>query len=202
MGFLDDLPAPEPAPPRRQHPWEPPDAEFPGNVPLDTSCSGGPTRSPWRSPARYASPEKPTTPASNGNPADVIHRQDLTCDADPLSARPVPGFGHPVACPAPGGLAELPGQLALGQRPARLEAGAVGGHRGGVDIPVRASSVTGPGEPEDWSAIWSAWPAAFQPGPPTWSAPVIPCAGGGLSAPQGVRPATGPIRLPGPASGS
>src|SRR6266566_2352427 len=37
-------------------------------------------------------PEKPTTPGSNGNPADVIHRQDLTCDADPLSARPVPGF--------------------------------------------------------------------------------------------------------------
>jgi len=58
MGFLDDLPAPEPAPPRRQHPWEPPDAEFPGNVPLDTSCSGGPTRSRWRSQARYASPRE------------------------------------------------------------------------------------------------------------------------------------------------
>ena len=40
MGFLDDLPAPEPAPPRRQHPWEPPDAEFPGNVPLDTLLLG------------------------------------------------------------------------------------------------------------------------------------------------------------------
>lgn len=46
-------------------------------------------------------------------------------------------FGHPVTCPAPGGDAELPGQLALGQRCARLDAGAVGGYRGGVD--VRAS---------------------------------------------------------------
>lgn len=36
MGFFDDLPAPEPAPPRRHHPWEPPEAEFPGIVPVDT----------------------------------------------------------------------------------------------------------------------------------------------------------------------
>ena len=45
-------------------------------------------------------PEKPTTPASNGNPADVIHRQDLTYDADPLSARPVPGSAglRPSGC--------------------------------------------------------------------------------------------------------
>ena len=35
MGFFDDLPAPEPAPPRRHHPWEPPEAEFPGIVPID-----------------------------------------------------------------------------------------------------------------------------------------------------------------------
>lgn len=86
-------------------------------------------------------PERPTTPASNGNPADVIYRQDLTtmptCSALGR-CRALPGFGHPVACPAPGGLAELPGQLALGQGPARLEAGAVGGHRGGVDVAVRA----------------------------------------------------------------
>jgi hypothetical protein len=36
MGFFDDLPAAEPAPPRRHHPWEPPEAEFPGIVPIDT----------------------------------------------------------------------------------------------------------------------------------------------------------------------
>lgn len=36
MGFFDDLPTPEPAPPRRHHPWEPPEAEFPGIVPIDT----------------------------------------------------------------------------------------------------------------------------------------------------------------------
>jgi hypothetical protein len=35
MGFFDDLPAPEPAPPRRHHPWEPPEAELPGIVPID-----------------------------------------------------------------------------------------------------------------------------------------------------------------------
>jgi hypothetical protein len=36
MGFFDDLPAPEPEPPRRHHPWEPPDAELPGIVWTDT----------------------------------------------------------------------------------------------------------------------------------------------------------------------
>jgi hypothetical protein len=36
MGFFDDLPAPEPAPPRRHQPWEPPEAELPGIVPIDT----------------------------------------------------------------------------------------------------------------------------------------------------------------------
>jgi hypothetical protein len=36
MGFFDDLPPPEPAPPRRHHPWEPPEAELPGIVPIDT----------------------------------------------------------------------------------------------------------------------------------------------------------------------
>jgi hypothetical protein len=40
MGFFDDLPAPEPAPPRRHHPWEPPEAEFPGIVPVDTLVIG------------------------------------------------------------------------------------------------------------------------------------------------------------------
>ncbi len=36
MGFFDDLPQPEAAPPRRHRPWEPPEAELPGIVPLDT----------------------------------------------------------------------------------------------------------------------------------------------------------------------
>src|SRR5207247_10281056 len=36
MGFFDDLLAPEPAPPRKHHPWEPPEAELPGIVPIDT----------------------------------------------------------------------------------------------------------------------------------------------------------------------
>jgi hypothetical protein len=40
MGFFDDLPAPELAPPRRHHPWEPPEAEFPGIVPVDTLLLG------------------------------------------------------------------------------------------------------------------------------------------------------------------
>jgi hypothetical protein len=40
MAFFDDLPAPEPAPPRRHHPWEPPETEFPGIVPLDTLVIG------------------------------------------------------------------------------------------------------------------------------------------------------------------
>ncbi|SRR6266568_1352529 len=40
MGFFDDLPAPAPAPPRRHHPWGPPEAEFPGIVPIDTLLLG------------------------------------------------------------------------------------------------------------------------------------------------------------------
>jgi hypothetical protein len=40
MGFFDDLPVPAPAPPRTHHPWEPPEAEFPGIVPIDTLLLG------------------------------------------------------------------------------------------------------------------------------------------------------------------
>jgi hypothetical protein len=41
MGFFDDVPAPEPAAPlRRHHPWEPPEGEFPGIVPIDTLVLG------------------------------------------------------------------------------------------------------------------------------------------------------------------
>jgi hypothetical protein len=41
MGFFDDMPAPEPEPPWRQHhPWDPPEAEFPGIVPIDTLLLG------------------------------------------------------------------------------------------------------------------------------------------------------------------
>jgi len=36
MGFFDDLPAAAPAPPRRHHPWEPPEAEFPGIAAIDS----------------------------------------------------------------------------------------------------------------------------------------------------------------------
>jgi len=36
MGFFDDLPIPEPEPHRPHHPWEPPEAELPGIVPIDT----------------------------------------------------------------------------------------------------------------------------------------------------------------------
>jgi hypothetical protein len=36
MGFFDELPAPEPEPVRRHHPWDPPEAEFPGIVAMDT----------------------------------------------------------------------------------------------------------------------------------------------------------------------
>jgi hypothetical protein len=32
MGFFDDLPVAEPASPHRHHPWEPPEADFPGIV--------------------------------------------------------------------------------------------------------------------------------------------------------------------------
>lgn len=40
MGFFDDLPAPEPAPAHRHYRWEPPEAEFPGIVPIGTLLLG------------------------------------------------------------------------------------------------------------------------------------------------------------------
>ncbi len=40
MSFFDDLPATEPEPPRRHHPWEPPEAELPGIVRIDTLVLG------------------------------------------------------------------------------------------------------------------------------------------------------------------
>ena len=40
MGFFDDLPADEPEPPRRHHPWEPPEAEFAGVVPAGALLLG------------------------------------------------------------------------------------------------------------------------------------------------------------------
>lgn len=36
MGFFAELPAAEPEPPRRHHPWEPPEADLPGIVRIDT----------------------------------------------------------------------------------------------------------------------------------------------------------------------
>ncbi len=107
------------------------------------------------------------------------------------------GLGHPVTCPTPGGLAELSSQLALGQRSARLYAGTVGGHRGGVDVAVPVGSSQQPWEP----GTWSAWSAAFQPGPLAWPVPAIPDMGSGPSAPPGVWPVSCLIRFPGPASG-
>ena len=40
MGFFDDAPAPEPEPLRPHHPWDLPEAEFPGVVPLNTIVLG------------------------------------------------------------------------------------------------------------------------------------------------------------------
>src|SRR5208282_1814406 len=36
MGFFDDMPASEPEPVHRHHPWDPPEADFPGIVQMDT----------------------------------------------------------------------------------------------------------------------------------------------------------------------
>lgn len=40
MAFFDELPAPEPEPPRRRQPWDPPETEFPGVVPGSTLLLG------------------------------------------------------------------------------------------------------------------------------------------------------------------
>jgi hypothetical protein len=56
----------------------------------------------------------------------------------------LPGFGHPAARPAAGGLAKHLRELALGDRLAVLDAGAVGRHCGGLDVAVRADSSHSP----------------------------------------------------------
>ena len=43
MGFFYELPAVEPEPQHQHHPWDPPDADFPGIVPIDTSLLLGRT---------------------------------------------------------------------------------------------------------------------------------------------------------------
>jgi hypothetical protein len=40
MGFFDDLPAPRPVPLHRHHPWDPPEGELPGIVPIETLLLG------------------------------------------------------------------------------------------------------------------------------------------------------------------
>jgi hypothetical protein len=40
MGFFDELPAAEPEPPRSHRPWDPPNAEIPGIVPIQTLMIG------------------------------------------------------------------------------------------------------------------------------------------------------------------
>ena len=40
MGFFDEVPAPEPEPSRRHHPWLPPEAEFPARATIDTLLLG------------------------------------------------------------------------------------------------------------------------------------------------------------------
>jgi hypothetical protein len=53
-----------------------------------------------------------------------FHEQPLARD------QVLPGFGHPAACPAPGGLAEHPRELALGEWLTVADAAAVGSYRG------------------------------------------------------------------------
>ena len=40
MSFFDDVQPGEPEPPREYHPWDPPEAEFPGAVPFSTLILG------------------------------------------------------------------------------------------------------------------------------------------------------------------
>jgi hypothetical protein len=40
MGFFDELPAVEPEPPAPHRPWDPPQAELPGIVPIQTLTIG------------------------------------------------------------------------------------------------------------------------------------------------------------------
>ena len=40
MSFFDDVQPGEPEPPREHHPWDPPEAEFPGAVPFSTLILG------------------------------------------------------------------------------------------------------------------------------------------------------------------
>ena len=84
-------------------------------------------RSPWPSALTASSHQDGAVRAKS------LLRAVSTLRAD-VKRRWLPGFDHAVACPATGGLAEHPGELALGKRHARLDARAVGGHGSGVDV--------------------------------------------------------------------
>src|ERR1035441_8127487 len=104
-----------------------------------TTAPTNPRDQPW---ATFAASEAtmPSTSIQRNFTYGVVYTVLGRCWA-------LPGFGHPVTCPAPGGLAELPGQLALRQRFAHPDAGAVGGHCGSVEIPVRTC-----GSHQPWKA--------------------------------------------------
>jgi hypothetical protein len=106
------------------------------------SASGELCRVGARVPSGLHCPETPGAASIERKPRRSYSPAGFRTWGPPAQAlgrcRALPGFGHPVACPAPGGLAELPSQLALRQRSARLEAGAVGGHRSGVAVAAGA----------------------------------------------------------------
>jgi hypothetical protein len=143
MGFFDDSPPPGPAPPRRHHPWEPPEAELPGIVPVDTLLL-----------------------ARTGELAVAVTGLSAFSDGIEifLTARIRPSAGHPEEH-LPGG----PRDLAASRRSFRFglqysDGGRAAGSPG--SRPDRDSEPPGPvlypfaggGGPHSFISRWWAWP--------------------------------------------
>jgi len=144
MGFFDDLPAPEPAPSRSHHPWQPPEAEFPGIVPIDTLVLGRTDE---------------VAVAITGLSAFSAGLEIF------LTARIRPSAGHPEAH-QPGG----PRDLAASRRSFRFgmqfsdgrkAAGAPGAHGRDHDAEPAGPVLypfAGGGGPHSFISRWWAWP--------------------------------------------
>jgi hypothetical protein len=142
MGFFDDSPAPEPEPPWRHHPWELPEAEFPGIVPIDGLLLGRTDRAA----------AAVTGIAAYGNGFEIF----VTASIRP-GARA--GNGVPDVPPGPGmarsfrfGLQLSDGRKVIGRR---------GGPRAVPDSEPQEpilQQFAGGGSPHRHVARWWAWP--------------------------------------------
>jgi hypothetical protein len=171
MSFFDDVPPAEPEPPGPHHPWDPPEAEFPGVVPFGTLVLARTER--------VGVAITGLLPYSAGFEIFLTARIRPGAEAGPGERVPAgPGPGGPLGS-FRFGLQLADGTKVIGQRGGR-------GPDGGAepDGPILRTFLGG-GSPRSRLSRWWAWPLP-PPGPLEfvceWPALGVPEARAGLDA--------------------